>query len=118
MIDLEVKVGKRGIKINSRLLDIQDAWDNLDEIKTCHEAKLTIYSAIDDIDNPVELREYAKQLTALEFKLQFLWGFPIDANFHRFWDTPKCTCPQMDNDDWYGTSMSYINGDCPIHGGS
>lgn len=116
MIDLVVKVGTRGIKLNSRLLDIQDAWDNLDEIKDCHRAKLTIYAAIDVIDDPTEMKEYAKQLTALEFKLQELWGFPKDQKFHRFWETPKCTCAKMDNEDAYPTGYYSINSQCPLHG--
>lgn len=55
-------------------------------------------------------------LTAIEFKLQELWGFDKDIKFHRFWLAPKCTCAIVDNEDAYPSGYYYINADCPLHG--
>ena len=115
--ELKVIVGNRGIRIRGRLLNTQDAWDNLDGIKDLHRTKLIIYQSIDNTDDKDELRSFSKQLTAIEFKLQELWGFPQDIKFHKFWDTPKCRCPRIDNEDSYPFGYYGVSGDCPLHGG-
>jgi len=116
MKNLEVKVGKRGIVINSNLLDSQDCWDNLESIKDCHRQKLEIYNAIEKEEDPEKLKEFPELLQNLEFELQELWGFPKNAKFHRFWDTETCECPKMDNNDAYPSGRYVISGNCPLHG--
>lgn len=108
--------GKPKVKINSRLLDKQKCWDNLEEIKELHVQKFCINDLILNTDNKIELKELCKNITECEFKLQELWGFPKDKNFHRFWETPKCTCPKMDNEDAYPTGYYAINMQCILHG--
>lgn len=115
--NLEVIVGKRSVTLSKRLLDTQNAWENLDAIKECHKHILTLYTVIDEQNDPEVLKEVDGQITDIEFQLQKLWGFPQDKNFHRFWLRPKCTCPKMDNDDAYPTGYYNISGDCPLHGG-
>jgi len=114
MKKLDVIVGKRGVTINSNLLDIQDCWDNLEAIKDVHRQKLEIYQQIDDTDEG--LPELAAKITQLEFELQELWGFPQDIRFHRFWETPTCECPKMDNSDAYPSGYYSVAANCPLHG--
>lgn len=101
--------------LNKRLLDQQNAWDNLEDIKEAHVLKLIIYDVIRDTEDAAMLKSLAVDLTLVEFELQRLWGFTSDANFHRFWETPKCQCPVLDNEDLY-PHRSIINTHCPLHG--
>lgn len=53
----------------------------------------------------------------IEFKLQRLWGFKQDPNFHSwFFRIPGCTCPKMDNQERIGTGYFIRTLDCPFHG--
>jgi len=60
--------------------------------------------------------EYAAKWEQNEYRLQALWGFPLDSKYHKFWEMPGCTCPKMDNDDAYPTGYYTRSGDCPLHG--
>ena len=62
------------------------------------------------------LKTMAEQITKLEFKLQRLWGFQENVNFHRFWELPYCKCPKLDNEDAWPYGYYYRNSECPIHG--
>jgi hypothetical protein len=75
-----------------------------------------VYESIKNEKDLDVLKSHANHLTQLEFKLQELWGFSQDAKFHRFWDTPKCKCAKIDNEDAYPTGYYSISGNCPLHG--
>jgi len=64
------------------------------------------------------LRTAANAITKIEYRLQKLWGFPVNKNMHRFWTLPHCSCPKMDNEDRYGTIYHIINQSCVLHGES
>lgn len=108
--------GKLAYTLNKSLLDKQNAWGNLTEIIEAHELKLCIYHLIHETKDKVLLKSLAKDLTEVEFELQTLWGFEKNANFHRFWETPKCLCPKLDNSDMYPNQYYIINNSCPLHG--
>lgn len=101
--------------MNKQLLDQQNAWHNLDLIIETHWLKLVIYDMMLDTEDPKLLKSLAKDLTEIEYELQKLWGFPLDANYHKFWEYPKCECPVMDNEDRYPHSR-IMNLNCPLHG--
>lgn len=61
-------------------------------------------------------KEYVEEWTSNEYRLQELWGFPKDPNYHRFWEMAGCTCPKMDNEDAYPTGYYTRSGNCPLHG--
>ena len=44
-----------------------------------------------------------------------LYGEEEDICFHRFWETPKCTCPKIDNIEIYPNENQIFNKDCIIH---
>ena len=67
--------------------------------------------------NSVEMFTLVKDLEDTEFKMQDLFGFKHDRNYHRYWlDSPGCICPHMDNGENYGTPYRIIVLDCPVHG--
>ena len=52
-----------------------------------------------------------------EYELQGLWGFDKSKDHHTWWLKIKgCTCPEMDNQDHFGTPYRVYNGNCPWHG--
>lgn len=86
---------------------------NLDKLKNCLLEKLKIYDEIENSDN---LEKYYKKLTDLEYSMQILYGEEEDISYHRFWETPKCTCPKIDNLEIYPSQTPIFNDKCPIHG--
>jgi len=102
--------------LNKRLLDMQNCWENLEDIKEVHELKF-LFQEMMKLEKDLEmLRSLAADITECEFELQRLWKFSLDANYHRFWIVPKCECPRMDNEDRYPHGHYIINLSCPIHG--
>jgi hypothetical protein len=115
--DLTIEVGKRKMTLNKRFLDKQNCWDKLENIKSLFMEKFMIFEAMDDSDCPAVLQTHDRRLTELEYQIQEAFGFERNINFHRFWERPKCTCPQLDNQDYWGTKYAIRSGDCPLHGG-
>jgi len=114
-----IREGKRAIFLNSRLVDRQGLnQDTVNEILTCH-------AELDDIimecnATPIEkwVDTAPKRIEEIGFKMQGLWGFTQDANYHTHWlRIPDCQCPKMDNTDpvYYGRGK-IISGGCPVHG--
>ena len=108
--------GKYAYMLNKRLLDQRNCWNNIKDLVRLHELKLYIHGLIKEETNSFTLRKYTEDLTLIEFELQKLWGFSEDKKFHRFWDTPKCDCPKLDNEDNYPYGHYLINFSCPLHG--
>lgn len=64
------------------------------------------------------LRRVAQGVERLEFELQGLWGFDLDASRHTHWLTiPGCTCPVRANQALWGHPVRLIARDCPVFGG-
>lgn len=99
----------------SLLLDRRINKKVFKELCRIHRKKdKTINLMRETMDVP-KLKKMAKKVTELEYHLQRLWGFPEDANFHKGWLLPGCSCPSMDWSDAY-PHQSYHNSSCPIHG--
>lgn len=114
---LVIHNGKPAARLNHQLLLRQNAIKNVKEIVSNHQDKLKVYDLIKEEEDPKVLKIYADVLTDIEFTLQELWNFPKDIKWHRFWQTPKCTCAKMDNEDNFPTGYYYKSGDCPLHNG-
>lgn len=64
-----------------------------------------------------EEKDVAQIVESFEYVTQFLWGFPLDRDFHRYWNRVKgCECPHLDNQERCGTHYRVINPICPFHG--
>lgn len=102
--------------------DIRDRVDsnrmesekNLDKLKNCLIEKLKIYDIIQNSND--DLKQYYKKLTDIEYNMQLLYGEKEDISFHRFWETPKCTCPKIDNLEIHPSNEPIFDKNCPIHG--
>ena len=106
------------LMLSERLLYQQNAWKNVEKIKTAHELRLVIEELMSETRNVNMLRSLRDDWTEIQFELQRLWGFEEGDRFHKFWTLPKCTCPKMDNEDYYYIypDRSLINPSCPLHG--
>jgi hypothetical protein len=85
------------------------------ELLLTHEDRCRIFEAMENTDDPEDLKMYAEQFENLEFEQQKLWGFKPNRDHHRWFDVPKCKCPKLDNSDNMGTPYRIIAGRCPIH---
>ena len=110
--------GKVVLTLNKRLATSQKVTpEQLAHIKALHAFKLELYELCNQFaQDKTMLRMFAGMIELIEFDLQRNWNFPMNKNFHRFWDTPQCKCPKMDNDDAYPTGHYVISGGCLIHG--
>lgn len=116
---VDLNIYSRGLlayNINPRLLTQQKAWKNLEKIKEVHQLKEIFHQMIKETDDAETLLFLSRNLTECEFELQRLWRFTPDARYHRFWFTPKCSCPKWDNEDAYPTGYYVTNSNCMLHG--
>lgn len=96
-----------------KLLEQKIDLETYKKIVKYHRKKRKVYAKIEHED--CNLKPYAVKIRNIEFELQKLWGYSRDAKMHRFWETPKCECPKMDNRDAY-PHLQFINEKCPLHG--
>lgn len=90
--------------------------DHVEELKRLHVMKLDVYEEIGLTDDREELHDLADKLTNIELALQRTWGFPEDICYHKFWLTPKCICPVLDNEENYPMGYFWKSTECPLHG--
>ncbi len=88
---------------------------NLPKLKSCLVEKLKIYDIIEKSETDDNLQQYYKKLTDIEYDMQLLYGEEEDLSCHRFWETPKCTCPKIDNLELYPSENPLFDKNCPIH---
>jgi len=111
-----VQYGKYKLQLNGKLIG-KLTIEKVEELKDTYIEMFKIFEQIENTTNRVEIFKLNQQLEPLEFKMQELFGFKVDKNYHRWWrDCPKCSCPSMDNQDGFGTDIRYYDGDCIIHG--
>lgn len=113
----KVKYKKWNENYNLDLLIKNGKKDNLEKLKRVYIELFKTFEKMENIDNPVILYYLNEDITEIEYKLQELWGFTKDSNYHSYWfQCPKCTCPKMDNNDAIGTKYRYYDIDCIVHG--
>ena len=88
--------------------------ENMLSLKKCMEKKLQIYQEIIDLKKG-DFRPFYKKLTDIEFSMQTLYGEAEEKKYHKFWQTPKCTCPKIDNIEKYPSDKPIFDKKCPIH---
>jgi len=88
---------------------------NITALKGCMIEKLKIYNDIINSNKKTDLTPFYKKLTHIEYSLQSLYGDAEDIKFHKFWQTPKCTCPKIDNIEIYPSKNPIFDKKCPIH---
>lgn len=114
LLSRHLKAGK--IFLNPRFLSMRKAWDNIFEINHYFKTKLSIHEAMLMADNKYTLKTLETAWKSNEYKIQELFHFEKNSDFHRFWEMPKCACPSMDNQELWGTKQTIYSYDCPYHG--
>ena len=113
----EIKYGKYHSYLRIDLLKRNGKEGNIKELENVYIEMYKIFEKMDNTNNPIELYFLNQEIEQIEFKMQELWGFPIDRNMHRYWhECPKCTCPLYDNHEARGTQIRYYDPNCLIHG--
>ena len=103
--------------LNSDLIKQQGITEEgIKRLLDLHKLKSIVFDCMRDTDDVDELHYLADCVEHVEYALQEAWGFPLDRNFHRWWDVPKCSCPELDNRGRYGTEYRIIDCKCPVHG--
>jgi len=114
---LVVEYKDKGMILNPRLIKQQKVSDaGIAKLKEIHLERMMLEEEMENTDDPVRLHIMAQEREHIEYRLQRVWGFPEDSDYHRWWEVPKCVCPKMDNADDYPTKYRIIRGDCPVHG--
>lgn len=88
--------------------------ENLSKIKRCLINKFKIYDYIENSKKTNFYKQYNK-LTNIEYDIQTLYDEVEDISYHRFWETPKCTCPKIDNIEIFPSEMPIYDLNCTIH---
>lgn len=103
--------------LNGRLAEKQNlSAEDIEMLKDTHVMRALIFRAMERSDDTATLKDFAALFERLEYLQQELWKFGKDKNFHRWFEVPKCSCPQLDNLDRIGHEDNVINLSCIIHG--
>lgn len=101
------------ININSNIIDPK----NQQELKETYINMFKLFEKSKTILTTIQIFKLSIDLEKLEYKMQSLFGFPLNRNYHRHWlSVPGCSCPELDNKDYYGTEYRLFDSDCKIHG--
>lgn len=113
---LRVTYGKYDITLNPNMVGKMKIYQ-VEELKKVYIEMFKVFEQMENTSSPIRLYCLNKSIEPLEFKMQELFGFKVDSNYHRYWcECPKCTCPKIDNREMRGTGMRYYDSGCIIHG--
>jgi hypothetical protein len=105
MINMDLAMGRNLSEITVKLIEQN------------HEAIEHMFKGIDQHVSELGYKGVVDYIEIIEYRLQYLWGFPMDKNYHKYWfEVPGCTCPKLDNHDMIGSSRAVFNMTCPFHG--
>jgi hypothetical protein len=112
----------RGVPVaslNRSLIQKQGLTDEeVKEIISLHRERLSLVRLMSQMEASQKeyLKALAERVTEVDYKLQDVWGFPRNVNYHKFFTLPHCLCPKMDNMERLGTPYMIRTKDCPLHG--
>lgn len=101
--------------ISPEFLDRTNAAKNLHKLKDAYFMKYMIYKMIKQTRSIKKMKVLAEDLNIIELYIQELFNFKPSKAHIRFWETPKCTCPKLDNIDRWPTGLYVTAQDCPLH---
>jgi hypothetical protein len=87
------------------------------KIQELHEEMNDLFVVMEAESDPKKLKEHAKTVEKIEFKMQAAWKFKKDATRHTWWcQVPHCSCPVIDNQERRGAGQRIIDSACIVHG--
>lgn len=102
-------------KITDR--ELEELIDLYNEVDVIFDAERKIANKEDVVIDSDLLKKFDKRLEEIEYRMQELWHFGKNKNFHKFWfQQPLCSCPKIDNMERIGVGNFIVNLNCPIHG--
>jgi hypothetical protein len=113
---LSVEYQGQMIYLNSSLVKEQKlSQQKITKLLKLHFLQAAAKDLMDHVENVKMLPKLAAVIEDLNFQMQELWGFNRDADFHHWYEVPRCTCPKMDNKDRFGTNQRIYSSECPVH---
>jgi hypothetical protein len=105
------------VRLNNRLISRQKLNDDdVLKIQKLHKIRNYYCDLMSFTIDKHEIRKISKIITQIDFQLQKLWKFELDESFHRWFELPKCSCPNLDNSELVGSGSRIINPKCIVHG--
>lgn len=115
-----ISQGSFSLKINEEFFKKLNPNVDMKKVRALFRRKLVLYDTIKSNWNEdtglSNISDIRNELTNIEYDLQEKLNVPKDIKWHRFWETPHCTCAKMDNYDAHPTGYYSISGDCKWHG--
>jgi len=112
---MEVTYKKYSAIINVHIKTLDT--NRLDELKDLYISLWKYFYVLEENKDIKKLHSISLEIEKIEYKMQEIFGFKPNKDFHRYWrENPICTCPKLDNQDYYGTNIRLYNYDCPLHG--
>lgn len=104
--------------LNERLVELKGITPEAqEEILKVHDHLTLINKNIGDYVASIGHKGVAELVTELDYKLQELWGFPKNPDYHTHWfNIEGCLCPKLDNQERVGSGSRWISKSCPFHG--
>lgn len=100
--------------LNSQLLKQQKISNKeLEHIKELHIQRLKIEEAFSF--GQLSVDDYREAWEMNQFYLQEAWKFPLNKNFHIFWNMPGCSCSSSKNNANYPDGPYTYSSSCEIH---
>jgi len=109
--------GKDAGMVSKELMDQNNCWSNLNEIKERTGFRFELLQQMKESDIETA-KGLANAWLANEKELQKLWKFPKNDNYHKFWMLPHCECPNIDNNERHPHGSYVVYAHCPLHGES
>ncbi len=105
------------LQLNTRLIIQKNmVQEQVDILLQLHKTRFDIIDEMNSCDDVGEMGILLEYWHINQEELQEAWGFPVDRNFHMFWELDKCTCPVIDNRERCGHGYFIHNQDCKLHG--
>lgn len=112
---INMKLAKERGLSNERIRHIQNVQTQRDAI--IYVMKVTSPDTYEEYEDFISfIKGEAELLARTDYRLQELWGFEQNSDWHKFWETPHCSCPKMDNLDRWGTGHAVVSMHCILHG--
>lgn len=89
--------------------------DDVALLQHLHQQKIVLFHKAEHETDLVLLRALAEEYEQLNYHLQEVCHFPRNADYHRWFDFPKCTCSRLENEANIGKSKRIFSSTCIIH---
>lgn len=108
--------GELVFRLNKHLVERQGLTEeDVEKIKSLHVERLSIEDQLASASRLEDIKTIYSWWVQNQRRLQAVWGFPVNDNFHPSHRLPHCICAKLDGDERLGTPYKVVTCGCPIH---